>query len=127
VHIGARKSNSHSLKGSSFLDKVAFNRTVVFRICRGLSHYVLGFQCSNCGSSVLVHSLRFTAVNFHSSVGIISELQTCTEFYGSESASFVLLKRIGRKDGSGEREHPGGAVLPACPMENDRGLQSSLR
>jgi hypothetical protein len=81
----------------------------------------------NCSSSVPGHTLPFTAVNFHSSVGIISELQTRTQLYSSESALSVLVKRIERKNGSGEREHRRDAVPPARPMENDRGLQSSLR
>jgi len=39
----------------------------------------------------------------------------------------MLAKEIKEKNGSGEREHPGDAVPPARPMENNRGLQSSFR
>jgi len=50
-------------------------------------------------------------VNCHSSMEIISELQTRAELYGSESAPSVLAKGIKRKDGSGGRENPGGLVI----------------
>jgi len=43
-------------------------------------------------------------MNCHSSVGIISELQTRAQLYGSESTPSMGAKIIKRKDGSGGRE-----------------------
>jgi len=80
------------------------------------------FQC--CFSSVPGRKLRFTAVNCHSSVRIVSKLQTRMKVI--QTAPSMLGKRIKEKHGSSEREHPGDSVPPAHPMENDRGLQSSI-
>jgi hypothetical protein len=69
--------------------------------------------------------VRFTAVNCHSSIRIIPELQTRTKLYVSESALSVLVKRIKRKDGSGGRENPGGIVINGSPTkEPSHAIQS---
>jgi hypothetical protein len=54
--------------------------------------------------------VRFTTVNCHSSVGMISQLQTGKDSSGSESAPSLVAIWMNRQNGSGKRENAAAQI-----------------
>jgi len=135
VHISTPKSKSRTFHSSSFLDNVAFRRTIISRIWDIIS--CPGFQLHFI--SIRRFKVRLTAVNCHSSVGMISQLQTRMDSYGSESAPSVLaiwmremMAAVGGKiqEPGSERfatigPSPVVQVLPSCLGEPVEVIQGS--
>jgi len=120
--ISAPVSPILSLNDSSFLNKVAFHRTVISRIWDIISYP---------GFPIVVYQYSALLLSAHSIVIHLSALsphcrsaQSCTAL--NLLAPSVLVKRIKRKDGSGGRENPGGLVINGLPTKEPSPAIQSL-